>query len=167
MGLTNHQPNAEFFTTECYGGPKQYDDFPTDGKHAFSMIAELFTPKSRGSVTLSSTDPMETPVVDCNYLAEPLDLLVLSEACRFGNEIMMGGAGTKGIVKGSWPPDARHHTYKTREEWVPYVKEHATTCKWGVLLSEIVWTSILIWCRLSCCGDLCYGHGRESYGCFG
>ncbi|CEO59092.1 Putative Glucose-methanol-choline oxidoreductase [Penicillium brasilianum] len=128
MGLTPKQPNIEFFTTECYGGPKQNDQFPIDHKHAFSMIAELFAPKSRGSITLKSADPMENPIVDCNYLADPLDVLVLSEACRFGNEIVMKGAGTKDIVKGSWPPNLSHHTYKTREDWVPYIKEHATTC---------------------------------------
>ncbi|KAJ5682835.1 Glucose-methanol-choline oxidoreductase [Penicillium macrosclerotiorum] len=128
MGLTPKQPNVEFFTTECYGGPKQYDQFPIDQKHAFSIIAELFAPKSRGSVTLKSSNPMENPIVDCNYLADPMDMLVLSEACRFGNEIVMKGAGTKDIVKGSWPPNLNHHTYKSREEWVPYVKEHATTC---------------------------------------
>jgi hypothetical protein len=77
---------------------------------------------------------MENPVVDCNYLADPLDVLVLSEACRFGNEIVMNGAGTKDIVKGSWPPNLSHHTYKTREEWVPYIKEHATTCKFKSLV---------------------------------
>lgn len=129
MGLTPKQPNIEFFTTECYGGPKQYNRFPVDNKHAFSMIAELFAPKSRGSVTLKSKDPLENPIVDCNYLADELDLLVLTEACRFGNEIVMEGAGTKDIVKGSWPPESNHHTFKTREDWIPYVKEHATTCK--------------------------------------
>ncbi|PYI07236.1 alcohol oxidase [Aspergillus sclerotiicarbonarius CBS 121057] len=128
MGLTPKQPNVEFFTTECYGGPKQYDQFPIDHKHAFSIIAELFSPKSRGSVTLKSKNPLENPVVDCNYLADPLDLLVITEACRFANEIITKGAGTKDIVKGSWPPHLTHHTYTKREEWIPYVKEHATTC---------------------------------------
>ena len=128
MGLTPKQPNIELFSTECYGGPKQYDQFPGENQSAFSMIAELFNPKSRGSVTLKSADPFENPVVDCNYLADPLDLLVLAEGCRFGNEIVMNGAGTKDIVKGSWPQQLNHHTYKTREDWVPYVKEHATTC---------------------------------------
>ena len=28
MGLTKTQPHIEFFTTELYGGPKQYDQFP-------------------------------------------------------------------------------------------------------------------------------------------
>lgn len=130
MGLTPKQPNIEFFTTECYGGPKQYHDFPTDKKHAFSMIPQLFSPRSRGTVTLNSKDPRDNPVVDCNYLDDPLDLLVLTEACRLGNEIVMTGAGTKGIVKGSWPSELKHHTFTAREEWIPYVKEHATTCKY-------------------------------------
>ncbi|KAE8350547.1 hypothetical protein BDV28DRAFT_138930 [Aspergillus coremiiformis] len=128
MGLTPQQPNIEFFTTECYGGPKQYNHFPTDHQHAFAMIAELFAPKSRGTVTLQSPDPRENPIVDCNYLADPMDLLVLTEACRFGNEIVMNGAGTKDIVKGSWPSNLTHHTYTTREQWIPYVQQHATTC---------------------------------------
>ena len=135
MGLTPSQPNIEFFSTECYGGPKQYDQFPINHQHAFSMIAELFAPKSRGSVTLKSAEALENPIVDCNYLADPLDLLVLSEACRFGNEVVMKGAGTKDIVKGSWPPNLNHHSYTTREEWVPYVKEHATTCESFIFFS--------------------------------
>ncbi|KAL4724088.1 hypothetical protein ACLX1H_008697 [Fusarium chlamydosporum] len=128
MGLTPKQPQIEFFTTECYGGPKQFDQFPINGKHAFSMIAELFAPKSRGTVTLRNTDATAIPVVDCNYLSDPLDLEVLAEACAYGNEIITEGAGTKDIVKGSWPSDLVHHKYKTREDWKEYVKDNATTC---------------------------------------
>ncbi|KAL2802594.1 hypothetical protein BJX63DRAFT_106825 [Aspergillus granulosus] len=128
MGLTPSQPNIEFFTTECYGGPKQYNQFPGDGQHAFSIIAELFAPKSRGTVALASKEPNVSPIIDCNYLADPLDMLVLSEACHYANEIVTQGAGTKDIVAGSWPSNLTHHTFKTREDWVPYVKEHATTC---------------------------------------
>ncbi|KAL4964065.1 GMC family oxidoreductase [Aspergillus stella-maris] len=128
MGLTPKQPNIEFFSTETYGGPKQYDQFPVDHKHAFSIIAELFAPKSRGTVTLESADPTVNPVIDCNYLADPMDMLVLTEACRYANEIVMKGSGTKDLVKGSWPENLDHHTYTKREQWIPYVKQHATTC---------------------------------------
>ncbi|KAF5242232.1 hypothetical protein FAUST_3425 [Fusarium austroamericanum] len=128
MGLTPKQPQIEFFTTECYGGPKQFDQFPIDNKHAFSMIAELFAPKSRGTVTLRNAEATAVPVVDCNYLSDPLDLEVLAEACAFGNEIIVEGAGTKDIVKGSWPSDLVHHKHKTREDWKEYVKNNATTC---------------------------------------
>lgn len=129
MGLTPAQPNIEFFSTECYGGPKQYCDLPTDGKYAFSIIAELFAPRSRGEVTLKDANPLSAPEVDCGYLTDPLDVEVLAEACRFGNEIITQGKGTKDIVKGSWPTEASHHKFTTRQDWVPFVKENATTCK--------------------------------------
>ena len=129
MGLTPAQPNIEFFTTECYGGPKQYSDFPGENKQAFSMIAELFNPRSRGSVRIKSADPTESPIIDHNYLADPLDLLVLSEACRFGNEVVMKGKGTMEVVKGSWPPELTHHAYTSREDWKSFVRANATTCK--------------------------------------
>ncbi|KAF4629763.1 hypothetical protein G7Y89_g8380 [Cudoniella acicularis] len=129
MGLTPSQPNVEFFSTECYGGPKQYAEPPNgETTHAFSLIAELFAPKSRGSVTLKSADPKDNPVVDHNYLAEELDVLVLSEACKFANEIITQGKGTADIVEGSWPAKLTHHKNTKREDWVPFVKDNATTC---------------------------------------
>lgn len=128
MGLTAKQPNVEYFTTECYGGPKQYADFPTDHKHCFSIICELFSPRSKGTVKLQSKSPADNPVVDHNYLADPLDVTVLSEACAFGNEIVTKGKGTKSILKGSWPETLTHHTYTHRDEWKDFVKQNATTC---------------------------------------
>ncbi|KAK5099254.1 hypothetical protein LTS08_005834 [Lithohypha guttulata] len=128
MDLTESQPHIEFFTTELYGGPKQYDKFPINKKSAFAMITELFSPRSKGTVTVKSTDPFENPIVDCNYLNDPLDLLVMSEGVRFGNEIVMQGSGTKDIVKGSWPADLTHHAFTKREDWIPHVKNEATTC---------------------------------------
>ncbi|KAI9686292.1 MAG: hypothetical protein M1820_010666, partial [Bogoriella megaspora] len=127
MGLTKDQPNIEFFHTECYGGPKQYTEYPANS-HAFAMIPELFSPRSRGSVSLKSPNPLELPIVDHNYLADPLDLLVLSEACRFGNEVIVNGKGTKDVIKGSWPAHLTHHKHTTREDWIDYVKANATTC---------------------------------------
>lgn len=129
MGLLPSQPNVEFWNTELYGGPKQYTDFPVDHKHVFSLCALLFNQHSRGSVTLKSKDPLENPVIDHNYLSDPLDILVLSEGCRFANEIVMNGKGTKGVIKGSWPAHLTHHTNSTREDWEPYVRQQATTCE--------------------------------------
>jgi len=148
MGLTRNQPNVsssepcivdcsysspsllqiEFFTTECYGGPKQFVDFPIEYKHCFSIIAELFAPRSRGTVTLKSADPHATPVINHNYLSDPLDVTVLSEACAFGNEIVTSGRGTKDILKGSWPENLTHHTHTHRDQWRSYVRDNATTC---------------------------------------
>ena len=129
MGLLPSQPNVEFWNTELYGGPKQYEDFPMNGEHTFAMCNLLFNQRSRGSVTLKSADPADNPVVDHNYLSDPLDMLVMTEACVFANEMVMRGRGTQGCVKGSWPAHLTHHTHSTREDWIPHVKEHATTCK--------------------------------------
>jgi hypothetical protein len=81
---------------------------------------------------LKSKDLLENPMVDHKYLEDPLDLLVLSEACRFANEIVMKGAGTKDIIQGSWPAGSGHSEYTSREDWVSFVKKHATTCKWNL-----------------------------------
>jgi choline dehydrogenase-like flavoprotein len=67
------------------------------------MITELFSPRSKGTVVLKSKEPLDNPIVDHNYLSDPLDLLVLTEGVRMGNEVVMQGKGTKDIVKGSWP----------------------------------------------------------------
>jgi len=128
MGLTKDQPNIEFWNTELYGGPKQYADFPIDHKHAFALCALLFNQHSRGTVTLSSADSLKNPIVDHAYMSHPLDMLVMSEACRFANEIVMSGSGTKNIIKGSWPADLKHHAHTRREDWEPHVRQHATTC---------------------------------------
>ncbi len=40
----------------------------------FSCHVSLLTPKSRGSVWLSSLDPMQAPEIDPNFLAEPEDV---------------------------------------------------------------------------------------------
>jgi len=64
MGLAPKQPNIEFFSTECYSGPKQFDKFPGDSQRAFNIIAELFTPKSQDTITLCSANPTDAPIVN-------------------------------------------------------------------------------------------------------
>lgn len=103
MGLTPSQPNVEYFTTECYGPVDLFKDFPPMGKSAFAIIPELFGAHSRGTVTLKSQDPFDKPIVDPNFLSNPLDRVVLAEACQFANEIVMQGEGTRDIVSGAWP----------------------------------------------------------------
>lgn len=77
--------------------------------------------------------------MDHNYLDDPLDMLVMTEACRFANEIVMKGKGTKDVVKGSWPADLTHHAYTKREEWEPYVRQQTTTCMFSRFLLADRW----------------------------
>ena len=127
MHLTETQPNLEFFHTVCYGGPPEYTDFPKEGQYAFAMCCFLCGLQSRGEVKLKSAKARENPIVDHKYLSDKRDLLMLAEGVRFANEIVMTGEGTKDLIKGAWPPGAKHHLNKTNEDWQPHVKKYAST----------------------------------------
>ncbi|KPI35277.1 Oxygen-dependent choline dehydrogenase [Cyphellophora attinorum] len=129
MGLDPaRQPSVELLGVNCFmaGGVEQMAP-PVDGSFVMSMIAMVFGLQSRGSVSIRSTDPNDKPLIDNNYLANDLDALVLAEGCRFNNEIVMQGTGTKDMIKGSWPRDRDHHTWTEREPWIKFVRERAVT----------------------------------------
>lgn len=127
MGLTESQPNCEFFNTVCYGGPGEYTDNPGPGQFALSMCVFLCGQRSRGYVTIKSKDPFEPPFADPRYLSDKRDLLMLSEGVRFGNEVVMEGLGTKDVISGAWPPGATHHKNKTNADWHDHVQKYAST----------------------------------------
>lgn len=127
LGLTESQPSVEIFNTVCYGSPGEHTDFPKEGEYALSMCVFLCGAASRGYVTIKSTDPLEPPFADPRYLSDKRDLMMLAEGCRFANEVVMEGAGTKDIVKGAWPRGATHADNKTNEDWQPHVQKWAST----------------------------------------
>ncbi|KAK3111052.1 hypothetical protein LTR53_014068 [Teratosphaeriaceae sp. CCFEE 6253] len=127
MDLTEAQPNCEFFHTVCYGGPPEYTDVPKEGQFAVAVAVFLCGQQSRGEVTIKNADPFEPPATDPRYLSDKRDLLMLSEGVRFANEITMQGAGTKGVVKGSWPAGAHHHENQSNEDWHAHVQKYAST----------------------------------------
>jgi choline dehydrogenase-like flavoprotein len=103
MGLTESQPNCEFFNTVCYGGPPEYTDFSEPGKFALALCVFLCGQRSRGYVTIKSTDPFKPPFVDPKYLSDKRDSMMLAEGVRGANEVVMEGKGTKDVIAGSWP----------------------------------------------------------------
>ena len=129
MGLTQEQPNIEYWNTECYGGPPNWKDFPVDGRAAFFMVTLLLNGQSAGTVKVKSKDPMVNPEVDHRYLEHPLDSVVLAEGVRFANEMVMKGSGTRDVIKGAWPENLTHHQMDEREAWVEYVRENMVTCE--------------------------------------
>ncbi|MBY5977674.1 choline dehydrogenase [Phaeobacter italicus] len=56
--------------------------------HGFSCHVCVLRPKSRGSVTLESTDPMAAPRIDPGFLSDPEDLDVLMKGVRKTRQIM-------------------------------------------------------------------------------
>ena len=53
-----------------------FDEYfgPLLGQHGFNIGVMLSLPKSRGSITLQSRDPMESPLIDPNFMADPYDV---------------------------------------------------------------------------------------------
>jgi choline dehydrogenase-like flavoprotein len=134
MGLTCEQPNIEFFNTECYFAPSP-EGAPTEGKAAFLMFAMLLNAQSAGKVKLNSRNPMDIPIVNHNYLGDPIDELVLAEGARWAHEIVMEGPTGK-VVKGAWPENSAHS--ESKEYWTEYVRNTLMTtyhpggtCKMG------------------------------------
>jgi choline dehydrogenase-like flavoprotein len=91
-------------------------------------------PKSRGSVTLRSADPADSPIVDPNFIADPYDLKVSAEGVRISREVMNQPAFAKYIKREHFPgKDVR-----TQAEFEDYARAfgrtsyHPTgTCKMG------------------------------------
>ncbi|ORY07021.1 GMC oxidoreductase-domain-containing protein [Clohesyomyces aquaticus] len=84
--------------------------------------------RSRGYVKLKSLDPNDGPIIQHNYLSDPIDVLVYSEACKIGAEIMLDGKGSKDLILRACPPEDNHTKFNTLEQWETYVRENATTC---------------------------------------
>jgi 4-pyridoxate dehydrogenase len=52
-----------------------------------SLRQILLHPRSRGTVSLRSADPLASPRIQFNFLSDPADLVTLRQACRIGLEI--------------------------------------------------------------------------------
>lgn len=74
---------------ELIFGPVYYmsHGFSNPEGHGFSVGAVLLHPKARGWIRLRSSDPMQAPLLQPNYLSEPLDLKLLVEATRLCRRI--------------------------------------------------------------------------------
>jgi choline dehydrogenase len=64
---------------------------PMDG-NGVTLHACCLRPQSRGEIRLASTDPLQPPVMDPNYLAADYDLKILVEGLRQGREILAAPA---------------------------------------------------------------------------
>jgi choline dehydrogenase len=64
---------------------------PMDGD-GVTVHACCLRPQSRGEIRLASTDPLQPPVMDPNYLAADYDLKVLIAALRQGRDILAAQA---------------------------------------------------------------------------
>ncbi|MDG1852257.1 MAG: GMC family oxidoreductase N-terminal domain-containing protein [Gammaproteobacteria bacterium] len=62
--------------------------FPFPVGHGYGINSVLLRPKSRGSVTLASSDPHQAPLIDTNFLGDDADLEPLLRGMRIARKIL-------------------------------------------------------------------------------
>lgn len=60
--------------------------------HGYTLHVTLMRPKSRGSVTLQSARAQDAPLIDPQFLSDPLDLATLVKGTQIGWDVMQSDA---------------------------------------------------------------------------
>ncbi|KAL7642613.1 UNVERIFIED_CONTAM: hypothetical protein RMT77_007177 [Armadillidium vulgare] len=93
------------------------------------MGPALLRPKSRGSITLRSTDPFDQPNIDLNLFSDPDDLEFFVRGCRFCLEILdtkaMRDVGAKFFDKPL--PGCRHQPMGSDDYWRCFARHLTST----------------------------------------
>ena len=63
--------------------------------HGYSNHTCVLRPKSKGTVKLASSDPLDAPLIDPNFLSDEADIKTLLKGVRMANEIMEQSPITK------------------------------------------------------------------------
>ncbi|KXN90345.1 Oxygen-dependent choline dehydrogenase [Leucoagaricus sp. SymC.cos] len=83
----------EFVFHNGYVGPA-----PAPGGNYFSMSMVVITPTSRGSITLSSSDPFAHPTINPNYFNTEFDRFTMREAFKTSRRFLAGPAWSDYII---------------------------------------------------------------------
>ncbi|KIK53520.1 hypothetical protein GYMLUDRAFT_265013 [Collybiopsis luxurians FD-317 M1] len=85
----------EFLFTDAFFSFTQ----PTpDSGHYFTIFTNVVSPTARGQITINSTNPFDSPVIDSNILGSDLDRLVMREAVKAARRYMSAPAWEGWII---------------------------------------------------------------------
>jgi len=120
---------ASFATNEGY---YRISESPPVG---FYIVACLYLAAGAGEIKLSSSDPYQKPLLDYNYLAEPVDRKRLREAVRIIIDLTNHKAFEEIIAERISPSDVHLATDNSLDEWlmcqVSTSHHSSSTCKMG------------------------------------
>ncbi|WP_109477814.1 GMC family oxidoreductase N-terminal domain-containing protein [Paraburkholderia sp. C35] len=114
---------------------------PVPSGSGCTLNSYFLRPRSRGSVTLHSADPLDAPVIDPAYIRDPYDLKVAVEGIRQSREIMSQTALRKYIKAEHFPGSS----VRTQADYEAYAQQYGRTgyhpvgtCKMGVDAMSVV-----------------------------
>ncbi|THH03455.1 hypothetical protein EW146_g10441 [Bondarzewia mesenterica] len=112
---------------------------PADGFFV-SIVNNVVSPMSRGSVTLNSTDPFDFPLIDPGYLTHPLDVAIAVHSMRTAASFLSTEPWKDYVLE----PYGALANATTDEELASYARDHITTfwhpsstAKMGALTDEM------------------------------
>ncbi len=124
-------------------GPGYYVDhgFAAFKGHAFTLGPTLIRPNSRGRISLRSSNPLDSPVIQANYFSDPRDLDLMLEGAKVARELASAKAFDKYRGREMHPgPDAKddagllkHIAQKAETLYHP-----VGTCKMGTDAQAVV-----------------------------
>lgn len=111
--------------------PAVEEDLGLDG---CKLVSIVLRPQSRGYIQLRTTDALDAPLIQPNYLAEEEDLQPLLAGLKLGRQIMQSEQ-FEPYLGDEFAPGAQH---QSNEELIAYIREAAETayhpagtCKMG------------------------------------
>lgn len=98
--LPDSWPEIEYLSAPGYVGAftNLFTTQPTDGYQYATILAALVAPQSRGTVSISSSNVADLPVVDPRWLTDPTDQSVAVAAYRRTREAFGSGAMRPALV---------------------------------------------------------------------
>lgn len=117
-------PGENYPSCQTFLIPGVAEFYRLDGapdRSRFCMGGYPCRPRSRGSVTLASANPLDPPVIDPNYLSDPDDLRVLIEHVKWNRNIL-NAKPFDHIREGMAVPDT-----DDKDELATFVRQNAST----------------------------------------
>jgi choline dehydrogenase-like flavoprotein len=87
----------------AYGTEEQNLSIPVDGSSVTTFWMGCL-PTSKGSIILSSTDPVDNPIIDPNYYATETDRHIMCEGFRMQSRVMFETTEGKELVEAEHTP---------------------------------------------------------------
>lgn len=127
--MSQGQSQVEFFSA------------PPEGKTRVSLLVCLEHPLSRGTIHITSADPMQHPRIDPGYFTNPADAKIMAEGIKWMDKITQRPVMNKSLGERVLPPQKA--SIEKEEERVDYVRNHISTqyhligtCTMGEVVDE-------------------------------
>lgn len=103
----------------------QFFSQPPEGKNRVSLLICLEHPLSRGTVHISSSDPLKPPTIDPGYFRHETDAKILAAGLKWLDAVSKHPLVKKSLGERIQPPPS--NSLETEEQRIEYVKNHIST----------------------------------------